>query len=475
MTETALDPKADTLAGQSAIDELDAYLQRTTDERLAEFLEFLRIPSIGTLRQHDADTRAAADFLVERFRSIGFENVEASPTAGHPIVYADWLHAEGAPTVLVYTHYDVQPVDPVDLWRRPPFDPVVENGRIYARGSADDKSHAHMHLWAAKAWLETHGRLPVNLKIVYEGEEESGSDHFDPWVVANRDRLGADLAMISDTGFFEGNRPAITVGLRGLVYMQIDVTGPEVDVHSGSFGGNVQNPANALATIIARLKNPDGSVAVPHFYDDVRELAPREREEIARLPLDVDAFKSDHHLLDIWGEPGFSILERRGARPTLDVNGIWGGFQGDGSKTIIPAHAHAKVSCRLVPSMNPDRVFELVRQYVAEIAPAGVNVIVRKINDGMWSRTPIDHPAVQTAAACLEEVFGERPYYLYEGGSVPAGATFSNYLGLPVLLFGFTQPDENAHAPNENLRIDNYEGGLRTLVRYWQRLSQTEL
>jgi acetylornithine deacetylase/succinyl-diaminopimelate desuccinylase-like protein len=237
----------------------------------------------------------------------------------------------------------------------------------------------------------------------------------------------------------------------------------------------VQNPANALATIVARLKNDDGWVAVPHFYDDVRELTPREREEIARLSLDEAAFRRDHHINEIWGEPGYSVLERRGVRPTLDVNGIWGGFQGEGSKTIIPAHAHAKVSCRLVPSMNPDRTFELVRQHVLDIAPPGVNVEITKISDGMWSRTPIDHPAVEVAADCLEEVFGERPLYLFEGGSVPAGATFSNFLGLPVILLGFTQPDDNVHAPNENLRIDNYEGGLRTLVRYWERLSETAL
>jgi len=455
----------------AAMAEIDDFIERTADERLADYLEFLRIPSIGTLKEHDADVRAAAQFLVDRLERMGFENVEASPTGGHPIVYADWLHAEGAPTVLVYTHYDVQPVDPLDLWKRPPFEPVVENGRVYARGAADDKSHAHLHLWAARAWLETQGRLPVNLRIVFEGEEESGSDHFDPWIVANKGRLTADLAMISDTGFFEGNKPAITVGLRGLVYMQINVTGSELDLHSGSFGGNVQNPANALATIIARLKNDDGSVAVPGFYDDVRELTPREREEFARMPLDEEAFKHDHGLYELFGESEFSPLERRGARPTLDVNGIWGGFQGEGSKTIIPAHAHAKVSCRLVPSMNPDRTFEQVREHVMDVAPPGVKVEVTKLNDGMWSRTPIDHPFVQAAADCLEDVFGARPYYLYEGGSVPAGATFSNVLGQPVLLLGFTQPDDQAHAPNESMRLDNYEGGLRTLVRYWQKLA----
>lgn len=455
----------------AAMRDIDAFIERTVDERLADYLDFLRIPSIGTLSKHDADTRAAAQFLVERLERMGFENVEASPTGGHPIVYADWLHAEGAPTVLVYTHYDVQPVDPLDLWKRPPFEPVVENGRVYARGAADDKSHAHLHLWAARAWLETQGRLPVNLRIVFEGEEESGSDHFDPWIEANRGRLSADLAMISDTGFFEGNKPAITVGLRGLVYMHIDVIGSKLDLHSGSFGGNVQNPANALATIIARLKNDDGSIAVPGFYDEVHELTPREREEFARMPLDTDAFKRDHGLYELFGELGFSPLERRGARPTLDVNGIWGGFQGEGSKTIIPAHAHAKVSCRLVPNMDPQRTFERVRDYVMAVAPPGVKVESTKLNDGMWSRTPIDHPFVQAAAECLADVFGERPYYLYEGGSVPAGATFANLLGLPVLLLGFTQPDDQAHAPNESMRLDNYEGGLRTLVRYWQKLA----
>lgn len=457
------------------MDEIDQFIERTTDERLADYLDFLRIPSIGTLRQHDGDVRAAAQFLVDRLKTMGFENVEASPTGGHPIVYADWLHADGAPTVLVYTHYDVQPVDPLDLWKRPPFDPIVENGRVYARGAADDKSHAHLHLWAARAWLETHGRLPVNLRIVFEGEEESGSDHFDPWIVANRGRLGANFALISDTGFYEGNKPAITVGLRGLIYMQIDVTGSQLDLHSGSFGGNVQNPANALATIIARLKNDDGSIAVPGFYDEVRRLTPREHDEFARMPFDAEQFKLDHGLRDLFGEPGYLPLERRGARPTLDVNGIWGGFQGEGSKTIIPAHAHAKVSCRLVADMDTQRTFERVRDYVRSIAPPGVRVEINKLNEGNWSLTSIDYPGTRAAAECLEEVFGEKPYYLREGGSIPAGATFTRELGLPVVLLGFTPPDDQAHAPNESMRLDNYEGGLRTLVRYWQKLSTIDL
>ena len=455
--------------------DLDAFVDRTVDERLADFLELLRLPSIGTLSEHDGDVRATAQFIADHLSAIGLEHVEVSPTAGHPIVYADWLHADGAPTVLVYAHYDVQPVDPLDLWQRPPFDPRVEGGRVYARGAADDKSHVHLHLWALRAWLETRGRLPLNIRIVFEGEEESGSDHFEPWIIANRARLGADVALISDTGFYEGNHPAITVSLRGLVYMQIDVSGPQLDLHSGTFGGNVQNPANALATIVAGLKNPDGSVAVPGFYAEVRELTERDRAEFARLPFDEQQFVTEYGLHSVFGAPDFSPLERRGARPTLDVNGIWGGFQGEGSKTIIPAHAHAKVSCRLVADMDPGRTFERVRDYVHSIAPPGVDVEVRKLNEGMWSLTGIDHPATQAAAACLEEVFGEAPYYLREGGSIPAGATFANVLDLPVVLLGFTQPDDQIHAPNENVRLDNLDGGLRTLIRYWQKLAETQL
>ena len=419
--------------------------------------------------------RATAQFVADRFAHMGFEHVEVSPTNGHPIVYADWLHADGAPTVLVYAHYDVQPVDPLDLWQRPPFEPVIENGRVYARGAADDKSHVHLHLWAARAWLETRGRLPLNIKFVMEGEEESGSDSFEPWLLANKDRLGADLVVISDTGFYEGNHPALTVGLRGLVYTQIDVTGSKLDLHSGTFGGNVQNPANALASIIARLKNDDGSIAVPGFYDEVRALTPRDHEEFARMPFDDAEFVAQHGLHSLFGAPGFAPLERRGARPTLDVNGMWGGFQGEGSKTIIPAHAHAKVSCRIVADMDPDTTFARLRDYVMSIAPAGVDVNVRRINDGWWVLTPIDHPATQAAAACLEEVFGEAPVYLREGGSIPAGASFTRILDLPVVLLGFTQPDDQAHAPNESMRLDNLEGGLRTIMRYWQRLSETKL
>ncbi len=449
---------------------IDDYLARTADERLADYVDFLRIPSIGALSEHAADVRRAADFLVERLNAMGVR-AEASPTAGHPVVYGEWLGAPDAPTVLVYGHYDVQPVDPLELWTRPPFEPRVENGKVYARGAADDKGQVHLHLWAARAWLETASRLPVNVKYVFEGEEESGSTHFDAWLADNRDRLAADLVVISDTGFFEGNRPAITIGLRGMIYTQIDVTGPAVDLHSGTYGGNAQNPANALAAIIASMKTMDAQVTVPGFYDEVRALSERDRAEFARLPFDEAAFRAEHGLRELVGEEGYSPLERRGARPTLDVNGIWGGFQGEGSKTIIPAHAHAKVSCRLVPDMDPERTFELLRDHVLAVAPPGVEVDVRMLNKGMWSLASMDHPATRAAAACLEEVFGEQPFYLREGGSIPAAASFSAQLDVPVVLLGFTNPDDRAHAPNEVMYLANYEGGLHTITRYWQRLA----
>jgi len=453
---------------------IDEFLERTADERLADYVDFLRIPSIGALSDHDADTARAAAFLVERLNSIGF-TAGAEPTPGHPIVYGEWLGAPGAPTVIVYGHYDVQPVDPLDLWVRPPFEPRVEEGRVYARGAADDKGQVHLHLWAARAWLEAGGGLPVNLKVVFEGEEESGSENFDAWLDANRERLAADLVVVSDTSFYEGNRPAITIGLRGLLYTQIDVVGPQVDLHSGTYGGNVQNPANALAAIIASMKSMDGTITIPGFYDEVRPLTDTERAELARLPFDESEFRAEHGLRELVGEPAFSPLERRGARPTLDVNGIWGGFQDEGSKTIIPAHAHAKISCRLVADMDPQRTFERLRDHVRTVAPAGVEVSISQLSAGMWSLASIDHPATMAAARCLEEVFGEPPVYLREGGSIPAVASFAEKLGLPIVLLGFTNPDDRAHAPNEVMYLANYEGGLRTVVRYWRQLASLGL
>ena len=451
--------------------DLERFLDDHQKSRLESYKALLRIPSISALSENAADCRATAEWIAADLRASGIEHVELAETGGHPVVYGDWLHAEGAPTVIVYCHYDVQPVDPLDLWKSPPFEPVVDGNRMLARGAADDKGQLHMHLRATEALLATRGRLPINLKFVFEGEEESGSVNLDHWLEAERDRLAADLAVISDTGFFDGNLPSITIALRGLMYAQIDVTGTAVDLHSGSYGGAVQNPANALAQIIAALKGPDGRIRIPGFYDDVVGLTEAERAAVAALPFDEDAYRTHLGLPALVGEVGFSTLERRGARPTLDVNGIWGGFQGEGAKTIIPAHAHAKVSCRLVSNQDSQRILEQFRAYVEEISPPGVVVTITDLGGGEPSLTPIDHPATQAAARALTATFGREPVYIREGGSIPVCATFERVLGLPVVLLGFDPPDQQAHAPNEWMDLTNYELGIRAVVRMWDELA----
>jgi acetylornithine deacetylase/succinyl-diaminopimelate desuccinylase-like protein len=461
------------MSADPAANDVVAYLEASHDARLASYIEFLRIPSVSGLPEHAPDCRRAAEWLAERLAAAGLEHVEVAETGGHPVVYADWLHAPGAPTVLVYGHYDVQPPDPLEEWERAPFEPLVKGRRILARGAADDKGQVHLHLAAAEAILRTRGRFPVNVRYVFEGEEEVSSVNLDAWLEANRERLAADVACISDTSFFEGNLPAITIALRGLMYAQIDVHGPTIDLHSGVHGGAVANPANALAEILAALRGPDGRVRIPGFYDDVVPLTEADRAALAELPFDEEAYRASLGVPALVGEAGYTTLERRGARPTLDVNGIWGGFTGEGPKTIIPASAHAKVSCRLVANQDPDRIYERFAAFVAEIAPPGVRVEVRYLGGGRPTLTPIDHPATQAAARALEATFGRRPLYIREGGSVPVAASFATLLDLPVVLLGFAPPDGNFHAPNEWMDLDNYEGGIRTVVRFFDELAGT--
>jgi acetylornithine deacetylase/succinyl-diaminopimelate desuccinylase-like protein len=457
---------------EAQTDAFEAYLEATRDRRMESYLSFLRIPSVSGLPEHAEDCRAAARFIARELEAIGVEHVEVAETGGHPVVYGDWLHAPGAPTVIVYGHYDVQPVDPLELWESAPFEPLVVGDRLQARGAADDKGQVHLHLRAAEALLATSGGLPVNLKFVFEGEEESGSVNLDRWLEANRERLRADVVVISDTGFFEGNRPAITVGLRGLAAVQVDVYGSPIDLHSGSYGGVVQNPVNALCSIIASLKGPDGRILVPGFYDDVQPLSEADRGAFAALPFDEDAYREETGVPALVGEVGYTTLERRGGRPTLDLNGIWGGFAGEGSKTIIPAHAHAKVTCRLVADQDPARITGLIQAYIAEIAPPGVRVEVVAQHSGRPSITPIDHPATKAASRAIEATFGVAPLYIREGGSIPVSASFETILGLPVVLLGFAPPDDHAHAPNESMDLRNYETGIRTVARLWYELAE---
>jgi acetylornithine deacetylase/succinyl-diaminopimelate desuccinylase-like protein len=450
---------------------LEAHLEQTRDTRYESYFDFLRIPSISALPDHATDCRAAAGWLVDALTAAGVEHAEVCETAGHPVVYADWLHAPGAPTVLVYGHYDVQPVDPLDLWTSPPFAPVIDGDRLLARGAADDKGQIHAHLMTAAGILATRGAFPVNVKYLFEGEEEIGSAHLEAWLQANTAKLAADAIVISDTGFFEGNLPAITTGLRGLMYAQIDVIGHEVDLHSGGFGGTVENPANAIAQIVAALKGPDGRIRIPGFYDDVVPLSDADRADFAALPFDEAAYLSRLGLPALAGEVGFTTLERRGGRPTLDVNGIWAGFMGAGSKTIIPAHAHAKISCRLVVAQDPQRIFGQFKAYVEQVAPPGVTTTVTLLGAGRPSLTSRDHPATRAAARAIEATFGNAPVYIREGGSIPVTASFETILGLPVVLLGFVQPDCNAHAPNEWLDLNNYETGIRLFARMFDELA----
>ena len=450
---------------------VEAALQASTDARAASLLEFARIPSISALPEHAADMVTAAEWVADRLRRVGATDVEVAATALHPIVYGRIHEAPGAPVVLVYCHYDVQPADPLDLWETAPFEPFLRDGRFVGRGVADDKGQLVMHLSALEA-IRAVGLAPaVNLTFVFEGEEEYGSDSLYGWIAANRDRLAADVAVISDTGYFEGNLPAITVGLRGIMYAQIDVELSPVDLHSGMYGGTVDNPANALARIIAALKGADGRIRIPGFYDDVVALTPADREAMAALPFDEEAYRAEIPVPALVGESGWTTMERRGGRPTLDVNGMWSGFQGEGAKTIIPAHAHAKISTRLVANQDAHRVYEALRDYVAAIASPGVKVTTTFIHGGEPSLTPTDHPATRAAARALRAVHGVDPVYIREGGSIPVTAAFDHTLGLPVVLLGFCQPSCNAHAPNEWLDLNNFELGTRVIVRVWDELA----
>jgi acetylornithine deacetylase/succinyl-diaminopimelate desuccinylase-like protein len=345
---------------------------------------------------------------------------------------------------------------------------------MLARGSADDKSQLHMHIRTIEALIKSRGSLPVNLRVVFEGEEEASSVHLDAWLEANKDRLKADFAVISDTPFFDGNRPAITVGLRGLIYFQLDVTGSDIDLHSGGYGGAVDNPINALCGIVAALKGPDGRVAVPGFYADVVELTVADREAFATLGLDDEEYRASLGVAALHGEPGYTTLERIGARPTLDVCGIWGGFQGDGPKTIIPAHAHAKISCRLVADQDPEKVFGLVADYIDAVAPRSIRYSIQRLGDGKPSLTPIDGPNTQAAVRALRATFGVEPLFMREGGSVPVCASFESILDLSTVLLGFAPPNGHFHAPNEWMSMANYEAGIRTIARYWDEVAELD-
>jgi len=436
------------------------FINTNRDRYISELKQFLAIPSISALPERTADVLRCAEWSAAEMTRIGLQNVRLETTPGHPIVYGEWLGAPGAPTILFYGHYDVQPVDPLELWESPPFEATVRDGEIYARGAADDKGQVFMHFKAIEAHLKQGGSLPVNLKVILEGEEEVGSVNLDNFVRANHDLLKADVVVISDSAMFAKGVPSICYSLRGLVYFQIDVRGTKSDLHSGVFGGAVANPNMVLAQILSQMKDRSGRVKITGFYDDVRELSAEEREAWKKLPFSEKQYKKDLGAPKLFGETGFTTLERVWGRPTFEVNGILGGFTGDGAKTVIPAVAMAKVSMRLVPDQDPDKIAEQFAAYVNEVAPATVEVKVTRMHGGKPWITEYNNPFVQAAGRAIEQGFGKPPVFCREGGSIPVVSTFQEELHVPAVLFGVGLPDENAHAPNEKLDLSNFHNGI---------------
>ncbi|MEX1137859.1 MAG: dipeptidase [Bacteroidota bacterium] len=450
--------------------EIMSFVAANKDRYLSELKDFLAIPSVSSQKDHNADTRRCAEWVAAQMRTVGMQNVQVFETPGHPIVYSEWLGAPGKPTVLLYGHYDVQPVDPLNLWTSPPFEASIRGENLYARGSADDKGQVYIHFKAVEAFMKKQGSLPVNIKMIIEGEEEVGSENLDQFVKGHKDLLKADLVLISDSSMFAKGVPSVCYGLRGLAYMEVEVTGPNKDLHSGSFGGSVHNPIQALSEMIASLHDKNGKVSVKGFYGDVRPLTKKERTAFRKLPWNDKRYAKDLGVAKLYGEKGFTTLERLWARPTLECNGIWGGYTGEGAKTVLPSKAFAKISMRLVPDQDSTTIAKMFERHLKSIAPKTVNVTVRALHGGEPAITPIDSPGVQAAVAALEKGFGKKPLYQREGGSIPIVVQFKKILGLDTVLLGFGLPDENAHAPDEHINLENFFGGIRTSAHFYNEL-----
>jgi acetylornithine deacetylase/succinyl-diaminopimelate desuccinylase-like protein len=449
-----------------------ARIDSEKESYLEELKDYLRIPSISTDPDFKGDVLRAGDFLVGKMREAGL-TAERIDTAGHPLVYGEWLGAPGKPTVLFYGHYDVQPVDPIELWRNPPFEPTVEGDKLVARGATDDKGQSYAHLKGVAALLAERGRLPVNVKFLVEGEEEAGGQAIDEYVKKDGGkRLKADAVVISDSSLFAPGQPSLIYGLKGLCYMEIKVTGPNRDLHSGTFGGAVWNPLNALCHIVDGLRDAKtGKILIPGFYDDVRPLAAWEREEFAKLPWDETAYRTELGVPSLFGEEGYSTRERTWARPTCDVNGIFGGYMGKGAKTVLPSWGGAKVSMRLVPDQDPKKIARQFADHVKALAPEGVTAEVTLLHDGPAVVVEVQGPIVDAALDAMQEIWGARPVRIREGGSIPIVSTFASVLKCPVLLLGFGLNDDGLHSPNEKFNISHFYNGIRSVARLLDRLS----
>jgi len=449
----------------------ESYLNENRDGFIGELLDFLRIPSISSLPDHAADVQRAAEWVAARIKAAGLESVRIMPTGGHPVVYGDWLHAPGKPTVLIYGHFDTQPVDPLDLWKHPPFEPVIEENRIYARGATDDKGNLFIPIIVAEALLKAEGRLPVNLKFLFEGQEEIGSPQLPDFMSANRDLLACDLVLSADGGQWEKDQPALILGTRGLAAVFLDVQGPECDLHSGTYGGTITNPIHALVQILDSMHDAGGQVTVKGFYDSVRLLSDEERDQFARVPFEEARYLREVGANSLSGELGYTTYERAWARPTLEINGIYGGYQGEGLKTVLPGKAHAKISCRLVPDQTPSRVGDLVLAHVKDVTPPGVKVTATKSESGAIPyQIPADHRGLGIAATVLQDVYGKAPYLIRMGGTIPANALFLQHLRAYTIVFAFGLQDERQHSPNEFFRLSSYDRGQRAYGLLLRRL-----
>ena len=452
--------------------EYQQYLDVHQDRFVEEYLEFLRFPSISALPEHAPDVRRAAEWVANRVTQAGLENAEVMQTGGHPVVYGDWLHAPGQPTVLIYGHLDVQPVDPLDLWDHPPFEPRLADGRVSARGASDSKGNMFPTLVALEGLLQSEGRLPVNVKLCYEGQEEIGSPQISDFLARHKEKFACDIAVSSDGGQFDADQPSLTVALRGICAVQVDVTGPSRDLHSGSYGGAVCNPIHELAAMLAGLHDRDGSVAVPGFYDRVREATAEERAQTAAVPFSEEEFLTETGAPAVFGAPGYTTRERIWHRPTLEINGVWGGYQEAGIKTVLPSRAGAKITCRLVADQDPEEIRTLLIDHLTNAAPEGVVVEVQRLSmDGKPYAIPSGNRFNQIAAEVLTEEYGKAPVYLRAGGSIPITGCFRDHLGVHTVNFGFGLKDELAHSPNEFFRLSSFRRSQRLYARLLRRMA----
>ncbi len=451
----------------------NSFVESNQDRLLEELKQFLRIPSVSTLPEHAGDIRRAAEFVASSFKTAGLENIEIIPTAKHPLVYADWLHAPGKPTVLCYGHYDVQPPDPLNEWISPPFEPTLRDGNIYARGSADDKGQMYMHIKAVEALRAVNGTLPLNLKFLIEGEEEVGGESVAKYVAENAVKLKADVALVSDTELFAEGLPTLCVGLRGLIYTEIEARGPSRDLHSGMYGGAAPNAVFGLVELLAKLKDSNGVIQVPGMYDDVAPPDPAEKKSWSALPFDEKEFlQNEVGSSRLTGEPGYGVLERVWARPTLEVHGIAGGFTGAGAKTVIPARATAKVSMRMVPNQDPEKIIASYKAFIQEHTPAGIETEVRILSYGRAISVNPNHHAIEVAAKALRDVMNKETVFIRSGGSIPIVGDFAKHLGIPTILMGFGLPDDGLHSPNEKYKLANYYAGIMTIAHFFEQYGQ---